>query len=51
MVLETKDKMGKLCKILYLDRVEMADFCFYEIGYCPSCENLFSPVDRDDIIE
>lgn len=35
MVLETKDKMGKGCKILYLDRVEMADFCFYEIGVLP----------------
>ena len=51
MALETKDKIGKLCKILCLDRVEMADFCLHEIGYCPSCGNLFSPVDRDDIIE
>lgn len=51
MALETKDKMGKLCKILCLGRVEMADFCLHEIGYCPSCDNLFSPVDRDDIIE
>lgn len=32
MALETKDKMGKLCKILYLDRVEMADFCFMRLG-------------------
>lgn len=51
MVLEMKDKMGKLCKILYADRAEMADFCLCEVGYCPSCGNLFSPVDRYDIIE
>lgn len=31
MVLETKDKMGKLCKILYLDRDDIIE--------CPVCHN------------
>lgn len=41
--------MGKLCKILYIDKIEMADFVIHDIGYCPSCGNIFSPVGRNEI--
>lgn len=51
MALETKDRWARVAKFFILTELRWQISVFYEIGYCPSCDNLFSPVDRDDIIE